>query len=44
MLSSLYIDVDTESHGVVSLNGEEDAVKEYMSSTGMTSSLYESVV
>ena len=41
---SLYIDVDTDSHGVVSLNGEEDAPREYMSSTGMMSSLYESTV
>ena len=41
---NLYIDIDTDSHGVVSLNGEEDAVKEYMSSTGMASSLYESAV
>ena len=41
---NLYIDIDTDSHGVVSLNGEEDVVKEYMSSTGMTSSLYESAV
>ena len=41
---SLYIDVDMDSHGVVSLNGEEDAPREYMSSTGMMSSLYESTV
>lgn len=41
---SLYIDVDTDSHSVVSLNGEEDAPKEYMFSTGIMSSLYESTV
>ncbi|MCI8510304.1 MAG: transglutaminase, partial [Lachnospiraceae bacterium] len=41
---SLYIDVDTDSHSVVSLNGEEDASKEYMFSTGIMSSLYESTV
>ncbi len=41
---SLYIDVDTDSHGVVSLDGEEDVTREYMSSTGMMSSLYESTV
>lgn len=41
---SLYIDVDTNSHSVVSLNGEEDAPKEYMFSTGIISSLYESTV
>ena len=29
---------------MVSLNGEEDVAREYMSSTGMTSSLYESTV
>ena len=41
---SKYIDVDTDSHSVVSLNGEEDAPREYMFSTGIVSSLYESTV
>ncbi len=41
---SLYIDVDTDSHSVVSLNGEEDVSKEYMFSTGVVGSLYESTV
>ncbi len=41
---SLYIDVDTDSHSVVSLNGEEDTPREYMMSTGMIGSLYESTV
>lgn len=41
---SLYIDMDTDSHSVVSLNGEEDAPKEYMFSAGIMSSLHESTV
>ncbi len=41
---SLYIDVDTDAHSVVSLNGDKDAPREYMFSTGMISSLYESTV
>ena len=41
---SLYIDVDTDSHSVVSLVGEEDVPRQYMISTGMVSSLYESTV
>lgn len=41
---SLYIDVDSNSHSVVSLNGKADVPREYMMSTGMVSSLYESTV
>ena len=41
---SLYIDVDTDSHSVISLTGDEDASREYMLSTGMMGSLYESTV
>ncbi|MCM1205041.1 MAG: hypothetical protein NC300_12940 [Bacteroidales bacterium] len=41
---SLYIDVDTDSHVVVSLEGGADAPREYMGATGIISSLYESVV
>ena len=41
---SLYIDVDTDRHSVISLTGDEDASREYMLSTGMMGSLYESTV
>lgn len=41
---SLYIDVDTDSHSVVSLRGDSDVSREYFMSTGMISSLYESTV
>lgn len=41
---SLYIDVDTDSHSVVSINGEEDVPREYMMSTGIMGSAYESVI
>lgn len=41
---SLYIDVDADVHGVVSLKGGKQNEKDYMASTGMLSSLYESLV
>ncbi|MCM1157458.1 MAG: hypothetical protein NC348_03060 [Clostridium sp.] len=41
---SLYIDVDTDSHVVVSLEGEADVPRAYMMSAGMSGSLYESTV
>lgn len=34
--------MDTDSHSVVSLNGEEDSPNEHMVSTGIMRSLYES--
>lgn len=41
---SLFIDVDTNKHYVVSLRGEKETEREYMLVTGMVSSLFESVV
>ncbi len=41
---SLYIDVDNDSHSVLSLEGDSDVAREYFLSTGMISSLYESTV
>lgn len=41
---SLYIDVDTDSHVVVSLEGDTNISKEYMMNTGIISSMYESIV
>lgn len=41
---SMYIDVDMDSHSVVSLSGDKDTEKQYMMSAGMISSLYESTV
>lgn len=41
---SLYIDVDMNSHSVVSLSGDPDVPKEYMFSTGVVGSLYESTI
>ncbi|MGN0495857.1 MAG: hypothetical protein ACI4GW_06495, partial [Lachnospiraceae bacterium] len=41
---SLYIDVDNDSHSVISLEGDSDVTREYFMSTGMLSSLYESTV
>ena len=41
---SLYIDVDNDSHSVLSLDEGSDAAREYFLSTGMISSLYESTV
>ena len=43
-VGSLYIDVDTDSHSVVSIEGDKSVPREYMMSTGMISSLYESTV
>lgn len=43
-VGSLYIDVDTDSHSVVSLCGDKDILREYMMSTGMIGSAYESNV
>ena len=36
---SLYIDVDTDSHSVISLTGDENVSREYMLSTGMITSI-----
>ena len=41
---SLYIDIDNDSHSVLSLEGDSDVAREYFLSTGMISSLYESTV
>ncbi len=41
---SLYIDIDNDSHSVLSLDEGSDAAREYFLSTGMISSLYESTV
>ena len=41
---SLYIDIDNDSHSVLSLEEGSDAAREYFLSTGMISSLYESTV
>ncbi|MDE7365990.1 MAG: hypothetical protein K2N24_01405 [Lachnospiraceae bacterium] len=41
---SLYIDVDLDSHGVVSLTGDKEAEQRYMLTTGMLSSAYEGAI
>lgn len=41
---SLYIDIDNDSHSVLSLEGDSDVAREFFLSTGMISSLYESTV
>jgi hypothetical protein len=41
---TLYIDVDMDSHSVVSLTGDENVPREYMMSVGMIGSAYESNV
>lgn len=38
---SVYIDIDLDSHGVVSLSGDKEAEQRYMLTTGMLSSAYE---
>lgn len=41
---SLYIDVDLDSHGVVSLTGDKEAERRYMLTSGMLSSAYEGMI
>ncbi|MCM1496755.1 MAG: hypothetical protein NC089_13290, partial [Bacteroides sp.] len=41
---SVYIDIDLDSHGVVSLTGDKEAEKQYLLTTGMLSSAYESMI
>ncbi len=41
---SLFIDVDKDVHSVVSLTGDKDVARQYMLTTGMLSSQYESIV
>lgn len=41
---SLYIDIDADTHSVISLEGDSNIPREYMMSTGMIGSLYESTI
>ena len=41
---SMYIDIDADDHAVISLTGDKEIAKAYTMSSGIMSSLYESIV